>query len=85
MPPKNRWVCCQWARHRDGAPRRTRLLPDIALKSLGQEAAEYEIAAVRHAGGPFVTAADKTRMPMIFSDPHLRTIRSSTPTRAFFR
>ncbi len=42
-----------------------------ATKSRGQEAAEDNIAAVQSAGGPFVTAAEHTRMPMIFSDPNL--------------
>ncbi len=40
-------------------------------KSIGQKAAENHITAVREAGGPFVTAADRTRMPMLFSDPNL--------------
>ena len=42
-----------------------------AIKSQGQEAAEDHIAAVQSAGGPFVTAAESTRMPMLFSDPNL--------------
>lgn len=42
-----------------------------AIKSTGQKAAENHITAVRDAGGPFVTAADRTRMPMLFSDPNL--------------
>jgi len=46
-------------------------MPNSAVKSRGQKAAENHIASVRDAGGPFVTAADHTRMPMIFSDPHL--------------
>jgi PAS domain S-box-containing protein len=46
-------------------------MPNSAVKSRGQKAAEDQIADVRDAGGPFVTAADQTRMPMIFSDPHL--------------
>jgi len=46
-------------------------MPISSLKSRGQKAAENHIAAVRDAGGPFVTAADQTRMPMLFSDPQL--------------
>jgi PAS domain S-box-containing protein len=42
-----------------------------AIKSRGQKAAESHITAVHDVGGPFVTAADHTRMPMVFSDPHL--------------
>lgn len=41
------------------------------VKSAGQKAAEDRISTIRQAGGPFVTAAEKTRMPMLFSDPHL--------------
>ncbi len=46
-------------------------MPKSGVKSMGQKAAENHIAAVREAGGPFVTAADRTRMPMLFSDPNL--------------
>lgn len=46
-------------------------MPVSLVKSQGQKAAEKHIDAVREAGGPFVTAADQTRMPMLFSDPHL--------------
>lgn len=41
------------------------------IKSTGQKAAENGIAAARGAGGPFVTAADRSRMPMLFTDPNL--------------
>ena len=37
----------------------------------GREAAENHISVAREAGGPFVTAADRTRMPMLFTDPNL--------------
>jgi PAS domain S-box-containing protein len=52
-------------------PRNGGILQRSAIKSRGQRAAENHITAVRDAGGPFVTAADQTRMPMLFSDPHL--------------
>ncbi len=41
------------------------------VKSIGQKAAENHISVTREAGGPFVTAADRTRMPMLFTDPNL--------------
>jgi PAS domain S-box-containing protein len=34
-----------------------------------QKATENHFKAVQKAAGPFVTAADQTRMPMLFSDP----------------
>jgi len=46
-------------------------MPTSAVRSSAQKAAENHITAVQQAGGPFVTAAEKTRMPMLFSDPHL--------------
>jgi len=46
-------------------------MPTIAVRSSAQKAAENHITAVQQAGGPFVTAAQHTRMPMLFSDPHL--------------
>ncbi len=46
-------------------------MPKKGIKSIGQAAAENRITAVREEGGPFVTAADRTRMPMLFSDPNL--------------
>ncbi len=46
-------------------------MPAIPVRSSAQKAAENHIAAVQQAGGPFVTAAEHTRMPMLFSDPHL--------------
>ncbi len=46
-------------------------MPTSALRSSAQKAAESHITAVQQAGGPFVTAAEHTRMPMLFSDPHL--------------
>ncbi len=46
-------------------------MPTSAVRSSAQKAAENHITAVQQAGGPFVTAAEHTRMPMLFSDPHL--------------
>ncbi len=46
-------------------------MQNTGTKSIGQRAAENHITSVREAGGPFVTAADRTRMPMLFSDPNL--------------
>jgi PAS domain S-box-containing protein len=41
------------------------------VKSTGQEAAEDHISVTREAGGPFVAAADRTLMSMLFTDPNL--------------
>ena len=46
-------------------------MPRDENKSPKQQAAENHITALKEAGGPFVTAADETRMPMLFSDPQL--------------
>ncbi len=46
-------------------------MPTGAVRSSAQKAAENHITAVQQAGGPFVSAAEHTRMPMLFSDPHL--------------
>ena len=46
-------------------------MPNKGIKSIGQKAAENHISVAREAGGPFVTAADRTRMPMLFTDPNL--------------
>jgi len=42
--------------------------PDIVKKSGEQKAAEARVDAFRKSLGPFVVAAEKTRMPMIFTD-----------------
>jgi antitoxin ParD1/3/4 len=52
-----------------------RLLKKEENKSGEQKAADNQVTAMQKAGGPFVTAAERTRMPMVFSDPqsdHLR-------------
>ena len=46
-------------------------MPTSAVRSSEQKAAENHITVVQQAGGPFVAAAEHTRMPMLFSDPHL--------------
>ena len=40
-------------------------------KSGEPEAADNQVTAMQKAGGPFVAAAERTRMPMVFSDPQL--------------
>lgn len=41
------------------------------FKSAGQIASETHVETIRQAGGPFVTAATRSRLPMLFIDPHL--------------
>ncbi len=43
-------------------------MPEPVNKTEKQEAAEADVAAFRNALGPFVTAAETTRMPMVFTD-----------------
>jgi PAS domain S-box-containing protein len=43
-------------------------LPDVTKKSPGQKAAEAEVNAFRNDLGPFVVAAETTRMAMMFTD-----------------
>jgi PAS domain S-box-containing protein len=43
-------------------------LPDLTRKSAGQKAAEAEVEEFRDNLGPFVVAAETTRMAMIFTD-----------------
>jgi PAS domain S-box-containing protein len=43
-------------------------MPDIAVKSAGQTDAEADVDAFRRDRGPFVVAAEATRMPMVFTD-----------------
>ena len=43
-------------------------MTEDAVKSGQQESAEATVQAFREALGPFVTAADTTRMPMMFTD-----------------
>ena len=43
-------------------------MPNDVLKSKQQQRAEAEVDSFRDGLGPFVTAADTTRMPMLFTD-----------------
>lgn len=43
-------------------------MPDVTKKSTGQKAAEAEVNAFRNDLGPFVVAAETTRMAMMFTD-----------------
>ena len=46
-------------------------MPKEENKSGEQQAAEIYIAAMQKTGGPFVAAAECSRMPMVFSDPQI--------------
>ena len=46
-------------------------MPRKENKSGEQKAAENHVTAMQNAGGPFVAAAERTRMPMVFSDPQI--------------
>lgn len=43
-------------------------MPDLTKKSAGQKAAEAEVEEFRNDLGPFVVAAETTRMAMVFTD-----------------
>ena len=43
-------------------------MPEITNKAEEQEAAEAEVESFREELGPFVVAAETTRMPMVFTD-----------------
>ena len=43
----------------------------VENKSREQKAAENHVMRMQNAGGPFVAAAERTRMPMVFSDPRI--------------
>lgn len=43
-------------------------MPDLTKKSVGQKAAEAEVKKFRDDLGPFVVAAETTRMAMVFTD-----------------
>lgn len=45
-------------------------MSDKARKDSEQHAAEAEVEAFKHDLGPFVVAAETTRMPMVFTDAH---------------
>ena len=46
-------------------------MPKEENKSEEQRVAENQITAMQKVGGPFVVAAERTRMPMVFSDAQL--------------
>jgi putative addiction module CopG family antidote len=46
-------------------------MPKEENESKEQKAAENHITALKGVGGPFVTLAERTRMPVVFSDPRL--------------
>ena len=48
-----------------------------------QKIAEAEVEGFRQALGPFVVAAETTRMAMVFMDAKESTARSSLPTTPF--
>ncbi len=43
-------------------------MSEMTDKSEEQKAAEGEVESLRQEGGPFVVAAEETRMPMVFMD-----------------
>jgi hypothetical protein len=43
-------------------------MSEIAPKSKAQQTAELDVEGVQKELGPFVVAAEKTRMPMVFTD-----------------
>ena len=47
-------------------------MPDEMIKTTKQMAAEADVDSFRQALGPFVVAAEATRMPMIFTDAHAK-------------
>lgn len=52
-------------------------MPEIADKSVAQKGAEAAVESLRHDLGPFVVAAETTRMPLVFTnagEPHNRII-----------
>ena len=51
-----------------GQVERGQSIPDIIVKSDGQKVAEAEVEGFRQDLGPFVVAAEKTRMAMVFTD-----------------
>jgi PAS domain S-box-containing protein len=46
-------------------------MPREENKSREQKAGVDHLTAIQRAGGPFVAAAERTRMPMVFSDPKI--------------
>ena len=56
-------------------------MAEITAKSGEQRDAEAGVDDFRKQLGPFVVAAEKTRMAMVFTEPAGRTTRSSSPMR----
>jgi len=56
---------------------------EITNKSKEQKVAESEVDSFRKGRGPFVVAAETTRMAMVFT-PRKLAIRSFLPMTAFF-
>ncbi len=45
-------------------------MPKKIVRSKKKQSAENQVKAVQKLGGPFVALAERTRMPVVFSDPH---------------
>jgi len=45
-------------------------MPKKVVRSKKQQSAENQVKAAKKLGGPFVALAERTRMPVVFSDPH---------------
>jgi hypothetical protein len=60
-------------------------MPKIENKSEEQKVAEAGVEGFRKDLGPFVVAAETTRMPMVFTDAKDPAIRSFLPMIPFFR
>ena len=60
-------------------------MPKIENKSEEQKVAEAGVESFRKDLGPFVVAAETTRMPMVFTDAKAPATRSFLPMTPFFR
>ena len=58
-------------------------MSEMTKKSDEQKDAEAEVEGFRKELGPFVVAAETTRMAMLFADAAKPTIRSFLPMTAF--
>jgi hypothetical protein len=58
-------------------------MSEITKKSDEQKGAEAKVESFRKDLGPFVVAAETTRMAMVFTDGRNPTIRSFLPMTAF--
>ena len=59
-------------------------MSEITKKSDGQKGAEAEVESFKDDLGPFVVAAETTRMAMVFTDATNPTTRSFLSMTAFF-